>query len=52
MKRRKLLQAAVAIPFANLIPPALSGLIAGETAPTPFGFGGANASLVFKSFEG
>ena len=45
MKRRSVLQAAVAIPLASIIPPVWSGERAGETTPVPFGFGGSKKML-------
>jgi hypothetical protein len=45
MKRRKLLQAAVAIPLAGLVPPVWSREPVDATAPMPFGFGGAKKML-------
>jgi hypothetical protein len=45
MKRRNLLQAAVAIPLAGLVPPACSRVLNMDTAPTPFGYGGSKKML-------
>lgn len=41
MKRRSILQAAVAIPLAGLVPPVWSGQPDDTETPMPFGFGGA-----------
>ncbi len=45
MKRRNLLQAAVAIPLAGLVPPVWSREPDDDTAAMPFGFGGAKKML-------
>jgi hypothetical protein len=45
MKRRNLLQAAVAIPFAGLLPPVWSREADETVAPMPFGFGGSKKML-------
>jgi len=45
VKRRNLLQAAVAIPLAGLLPPAWPGQNDENVAPTPFGFGGSKKML-------
>lgn len=45
MKRRSVLQAAVALPFANMVPPVWGGERTEQTAPMAFGFGGAKKML-------
>jgi len=45
VKRRNLLQAAVAIPFAGLLPPVWSGQPDETEAPMAFGFGGSKKML-------
>ena len=45
MKRRNILQAAVAIPLAGLLPPAWSRQPDEDVGPVPFGFGGAKKML-------
>ena len=45
MKRRTFVNSVVAIPLAGVVPPAWSRLPDEESAPTPFGFGGAKKML-------
>jgi hypothetical protein len=45
MKRRSVLKAAVAMPFASLVPPAWSGEYSRSVAPAAFGAGGSKKML-------